>query len=279
MTDPASSASASSATASSASATFYTDHWKVIEDERLARYEQMFVWRPEQTRLLEPAGISPGQRVLDLGCGPGFLSLALTDMVGPSGAVHGVDINARFVADARGRAAERGLPNVQFHRLDGAALPLSDASVDRVIAKNVLEYVPDLRATLGEAVRVLAPGGKLHAIDSDWGFVVVEPWGKATVDRFFDAAAPAFREPHIGRKLPAAFHAVGLRDIEVRIVPIVDRTGTLLSVLRNMRSYIRTFRTLPGAEVDGLLAAAERGIDEGTYMACLPQFLVTGTRN
>ena len=63
--------------AKSSSATFYTDHWKVIEAERLARYEQMFVWRPEQARLLEPAGIATGQRVLDLGCGPGFLSLAL----------------------------------------------------------------------------------------------------------------------------------------------------------------------------------------------------------
>jgi ubiquinone/menaquinone biosynthesis C-methylase UbiE len=260
-------------------ASFYTDHWKVIEDERLARYEQMFVWRPEQARLLEGAGIAAGHRVLDLGCGPGFLSLAVAEMVGPSGQVHGVDINARFIADARIRAEARGLRNVQFHHLDGPKLPIADGAVDRVIAKNVLEYVPDLRATLDEAVRVLAPGGRLHAIDSDWGFVIVEPWGKATVDRFFAAAAPAFREPLIGRKLPAAFHAAGLRDIDVRIVPIVDRTGALLSVLRNMRSYIRTFDTLPEAEVDGLLADAERGIAAGTYMACLPQFLVTGSKS
>ena len=258
--------------------TFYTDHWKTIEPERLARYEQMFVWRPEQARLLEPAGLAKGQRVLDLGCGPGFLSLAVGDIVGSSGAVHGVDINARFVADARARATDRAAAHVTFHHVEGAALPFADASHERVIAKNVLEYVPDLAATLAEATRVLAPGGKLHAIDSDWGFVIVEPWGKPTVDRFFAAASPAFREPYIGRKLPAAFHAAGLVDIDVRIVPIVDRSGGLLSVLRNMRSYIRTFRTLPDDEVDALIAAAERGISDGTYTACLPQFLVTGTR-
>jgi len=216
--------------------------------------------------------------VLDLGCGPGFLGLALADMVGTSGAVHGVDINARFIDDARRRARERGFANVQFHHLEGAVLPFANATVDRLIAKNVLEYVPDLTATLNEAVRVLAPSGRLHAIDSDWGFVIVEPWGKATVDRFFAAAAPAFREPHIGRKLPGAFHAAGLTDIQVRLVPIVDRAGTLLSVLRNMRSYIRTFQTLPDAEVDDLLARAERAVADGTYMACLPQFLVTGTK-
>jgi len=260
------------------STTFFTDHWQVIEEERIARYEQMFVWRPEQAALLAPAEISSGQRVLDLGCGPGFLSLALADMVGTAGTVHGVDINSRFIDDARRRAQERGLAHVQFHHLDGIALPIPDATVDRVIAKNVLEYVPDLTATLDEAVRVLAAGGRLHAIDSDWGFVIVEPWGKLTVDRFFAAAAPAFREPHIGRKLPGAFHAAGLTDIQVRLVPIVDRTGTLLAVLRNMRSYIRTFQTLPDAEVDELLVSAERAVADGTYMACLPQFLVTGTK-
>src|SRR5258705_13660201 len=109
-------------TATSATATFYTDHWKVIEAERLSRYEQMFIWRPEQARLLEPAGIAAGQRVLDLGSGPGFFSLALAEMVGRAGAVHGVDINARFVADARARAADRGLQHVHFHHLDGVAL-------------------------------------------------------------------------------------------------------------------------------------------------------------
>ena len=260
------------------SKTFFTDHWKVIEEERIARYEQMFVWRPEQAALLAPADIKIGQRVLDLGCGPGFLSLALADMVGASGAVHGVDINARFIDDASRRAQERGFANVRFHHLDGVALPIPDATIDRVIAKNVLEYVPDLTTTLDEAVRVLAPGGRLHAIDSDWGFVIVEPWGKATVDRFFAAAAPAFREPHIGRKLPGAFHAAGLTDIQVRLLPIVDRTGTLLAVLRNMRSYIRTFQTMPDTEVDELLVSAERAVVDSTYMACLPQFLVTGTK-
>ena len=104
--------------------TFYTDHWKHIEDERLARYEQMFVWRAEQLRLLEPAGIAPGHRVVDLGCGPGFLSLAVAEIVGASGAVHGVDINARFVADATRRAHERGVVHATFHHVADAALPL-----------------------------------------------------------------------------------------------------------------------------------------------------------
>lgn len=258
--------------------TFFSDHWRHIEDERIARYEQMFVWRPEQDALIAPAGIAPGQSVLDFGCGPGFMAMALAEKVGVNGRVCGADINARFVADATARAAQNATPLLSFHHLEGARLPFPDATFDRVITKNVLEYVPDASATIAELHRVLKPGGRIHIIDSDWGFVIVEPWGKAKVDRFFAAAAPAFREPHIGRKLPATLARAGFADIEVRLQPIVDRDGRLQLVLRNMQSYIRTFATLPDAEVAAWLGEAEAAVADGTYFACLPQFLVTATR-
>ena len=259
-------------------ATFYADHWREIEEERIARYEAMFVWRPEQDALLAAAEIAPGHRVLDFGCGPGFMSLALAEKVGRSGRVSGADINARFVADAARRAREKGLEHVSFHRLPGERLQFDDGAFDRAVAKNVLEYVPDLTQTLAELHRVLGPGGKLHVIDSDWGFVIVEPWGKATVDRFFAAAGPAFKEPYVGRKVPAAMRAVGFRTVDVRLLPIVDRDGRLMPVLRNMQSYIRTFQTLPDAEVEALLRDAMAAVASGTYLACLPQFLITATR-
>ena len=259
-------------------ATFYADHWREIEEERIARYEAMFVWRPEQDALLAPAEIATGQRVLDLGCGPGFLALALAEKVGPHGRVCGADINARFVADATRRAREKSLEHVSFHHLQSERLPFDDGSFDRALAKNVLEYVPDLAGTLAELHRVLAPGGKLHVIDSDWGFVIVEPWGKATVDRFFAAAGPAFKEPYVGRKAPAAMRVAGFRSVDVRLLPIVDRDGRLLPVLRNMQSYIRTFATLPDAEAEGLLRDVTDAVGHGTYFGCLPQFLITATR-
>ena len=85
--------------------TFYTDHWRDIEDDRIARYEQMFQWRDGQAVLLEGADLEAGQRVLDLGAGPGFFATALADRVGSTGAVDGADINARFVESANARAA------------------------------------------------------------------------------------------------------------------------------------------------------------------------------
>ena len=174
---------------------------------------------------------------------------------------------------------QRGLSHVHFHHVDGAALPLENAAVDRVIAKNVLEYVPDLHATLSEAVQGARARRQAARDRQRLGLrdrrTVGQGNGRPTSSR---PPRPHSANRTSAANCPPRFTRSGLHDIDVRVVPIVDRTGALLSVLRNMRSYIRAFATMPDAEVEALLAAAERGIADGTYMACLPQFLVTGTK-
>lgn len=255
--------------------TFYTDHWREIEDDRVARYEQMFVWRDQQRVLLEGAELKPGQRVLDLGCGPGFFATGLAGIVGGSGHVDGVDINARFVADANRRTHQ---PNVKFHHVKDHRLPFADATFDRVIMKNVLEYVPDVAVTLAEVFRVTKPGGRAHIIDSDWGFLLVEPWGKARTEAFFDAAAPAFNERYIGRKAAGALRSAGFAPAKVKISAFADQVGNGLNVLTNMVGYIRTFATMPLATAEDMLEEARAAVPEGRFLFCLPQFLVTAER-
>jgi len=257
---------------------YFEEHWREIETERLDRYELMFAWRPEQEALIAPARIQAGQTVLDFGSGPGHLSAELARRVGTSGHVHGVDLNLDFVQRSRERAEAAGLSDrVSFHHVSGRDLPLKDDSMDRVICKNVLEYVPDLDATLGELHRVQPEGGLLHAIDSDWGFVVVEPWPPEVVVEFFGAAAHAFREPNIGRKLRTALLRAGYQDIAVAMQPLIDTSGITQVLLQNMASYIRQFETLPPSRVEELMSQVSEAVDRGEYLFILPQFLVTGT--
>ncbi len=260
--------------------TYFHDHWVTIEPERFAYYDALFQ-HPAAVldRMLAPLGLTAGQVCLDLGCGPGHVAAAMARHVGPGGHVHGVDVNEPFLARAADVAAAAGVAGLcTFHHVTGEELPIVTGAVDRVVAKNVLEYVPDLGATLGEVARVLAPGGRLVAMDSDWGFVVVEPLAPEEVAELFRAAAPAFREPFIGRKLRAAFIDAGLADVQVTVVAATDTAGRTRGILENMINYGLTFGRLGPERATDLRTRLDAAMAAGTYLVVLPQFVVTGTK-
>lgn len=257
---------------------FFKDHWEEIEEDRLKRYEQMFQWRPEQEPLLAPMALAEGMKVVDFGCGPGFLTLEMARRVGKTGKAFGLDLNGRFIADATDRAKSSELQQAEFLHLQSDTIPLPDSSVDRVLCKNVLEYVPDALATLKQHYNLLVDGGMIQILDSDWGFVIVEPWGKEQVDEFFAAAAPAFKEPFIGRKLAGLLNEAGFTNIDVNISTGVDRVGAGVSVLMNMVSYIETFHSMEKSRVDGMMKEVKAAIANGNYLFALPQFVVTASK-
>ena len=106
------------------------------------------------------ACLEPGARVLDLGSGPGYLSVGLAEFVTP-GKVYGVDIEPSQVLLAQQIARSRQCENAFFQVADVVDLPFEDASFDFVHCNDVLAYVPDTAAVLSEAKRVLKPGGIL----------------------------------------------------------------------------------------------------------------------
>ena len=259
-------------------ATYYRDHWVEIEPERLEAYEQMFEWRPQNAPLLEPAKLAPGQTVVDYGCGPGGLAVELARRVGPGGRVHGVDLNAAFLERAAARAKRDGVESVlSWHRCDGDKIPLESQSADRLVCKNVLEYVTDLAVTLSEFKRVLRPGGIAHAIDSDWGLLAVEPLGAERTAELFAAAAPAYRTPHIGRKLYGAFRAAGFQDVKIQILAGADTRGHLSPIVFNMIRYARETGRLPEKTLEKIASDLKQSLADGSYLLILPQFLVSGS--
>jgi len=259
-------------------ATYYKDHWLEIEPERLDAYEQMFEWRPQNAPLLEPAKLAPGQIVVDYGCGPGGLAVELARRVAPNGRVVGVDLNAAFLERAAARAKRDGVVSlVSWKQGDGEKLPLESRFADRVICKNVLEYVTDVGATLSEFRRVLKPGGLAHAIDSDWGLFAVEPLGAERMAELFQAASSAYKTPHIGRKLYNEFRAAGFNDVKVQILASADVKGRMSPIVFNMLGYARASGRMPAAKLDSLVADLKQSLEDGTFVLILPQFLVTGS--
>ena len=108
---------------------------------------------------------TPGEVVLDLGCGAGTDLLVATQMVGRSGRAIGVDMTTSMLEAAAASARQMGVANVELHESLIETLPLDDASVDIVISNGVIDLVPDKGAVFDEIDRVLRPGGHLQLAD------------------------------------------------------------------------------------------------------------------
>ncbi|GAC1319148.1 MAG: methyltransferase domain-containing protein [Acidimicrobiales bacterium] len=159
--------------------------------------------------------LESGQRVLDVGCGPGTITLDIAARVAP-GQVLGVDASAAVIADAEKRRQEVGAANVTFTAGDAYRLDHADGSFDVVHAHQMLQHLSDPVAALREMRRVLRPGGVGAFRDSDYaGFVWAPPL--VELDRWMDlyhqVTARNGAEADAGRYLLGWAHAGGFTDV------------------------------------------------------------------
>src|SRR5215204_5850186 len=106
----------------------------------------------QRSATLERLRLRPGDKVIDVGCGPGFLCEQMADCVGPTGRVLGVDVSEDLLAFARGRNTRDWLT---YSYGDAAALSSPDASFDVAVSAQTLEYVQEPAPVLAEMFRVL----------------------------------------------------------------------------------------------------------------------------
>lgn len=135
--------------------------------------------------ILSALTLHSGERVLDVGSGPGFLALEIANAVGPSGAVCAIDPSESMVAMTRMRCADR--PWVEARIGTSEALPFGDCDFDAVVATQVLEYVPNVMKSLQEAFRILRPRGRLLIVDTDWDSIVWHSTDRSRMMRVLSA--------------------------------------------------------------------------------------------
>jgi demethylmenaquinone methyltransferase/2-methoxy-6-polyprenyl-1,4-benzoquinol methylase len=120
--------------------------------------------RPVRRRAVDALGLSGGETVVDLGCGPGDSIPLLCEAAGASGRVLGVDYSAGMVRRARARADPLRAASVV--RADARALPVGDGTVDAALASLALSAMPGAREALEELRRGLRHGGRLAVVDA-----------------------------------------------------------------------------------------------------------------
>lgn len=131
-----------------------------------SRLAGLGVNQPNSRMVVEMAGIKPGDKVLDVGCGTGNLTLTARSYVGPNGSVSGIDASPEMIDKARKNAQRTGLDAV-FEIGLIEKIPYPAGSFDVVINRLMIHHLPDdlKRQGLVEILRVLRPGGSLFITD------------------------------------------------------------------------------------------------------------------
>jgi SAM-dependent methyltransferase len=166
-------------------------------------YESSFVpalFAEWAVQLVEAAGITPGQAVLDVACGTGIVARTAADRMGGRGRVAGLDVNEGMLA-----VAGRLRPDIEWRQGDAADLPFEDGSFDTVLCQSALMFFPDRAGALREMARVATPGGT----------VAVQVWDRLEAQAGYGAMYDAFAE-HLGpegMELEQSYWSLGDLDL------------------------------------------------------------------
>lgn len=227
--------------------------------------------------------LTPGASVLDVGCGPGTDTLALAEIVGPSGRVTGLDRDPEMVAEADRRARAAGLAGWVEHRVgDAAALPFADGTFDAARSERLFLHLATPEPAVAEMVRVTRPGGWVALMDTDWGTRSVDTPEVGLERRMAQVLTElCLANGYSGRRLYGKAIRAGLVDVAVDVLPLHVTDYDLWRLLSRME--------VAGEQAvrAGVMTEDEvRRLDEswrtlgeaGTFFALTTMVLVSGRR-
>lgn len=194
-------------------------------DEEIARLGlQHRVWRPRMLDAWRRAGFTVGQTILDAGCGPGYATLDLADIVGPGGQVVAVDRSRRFLDALSIAASARGVSNVRVHELDLDEEGIPVAAADGAWCRWVLAFVNKPRTALARIAGTVRSGGAIVLHEYfDYATWRLAPRSEL-IEEFVAAVIRSWRErggdPDIALEIPGWLEELGF-DVRA-LTPIVD---------------------------------------------------------
>jgi SAM-dependent methyltransferase len=205
-----------------------------------------------QAAMLALAAPAAGERVLDVACGTGLVSLAAADGVGSGGRVLGVDLSQAMVDAATAAARRRGLGHAAFARMDAESLALADASFDLALCGLGLMYLPEPERALREMRRVLRPGGR----------IALAVWG----ERARCGWAPVFEivDAEVASEVCPLFFRLGGADTLARLCADAGFVTTAGRRLDTTLAYADAEQACDAAFVGGPVALAWSRFDAAT---------------
>lgn len=166
--------------------------------------------------VLQALALRPGESVLDIGTGPGFVALEMAEAVGANGRVLAIDRSEAMLALARKRCSS--LPQVEVESGDATSLPAGDSEFDVAVSVQVYEYVADIDLALAEMFRALKPGGRAAIIASDWDSILWHSGDPERTSRVMSAWEEHLHDPRLPRTLAGRLRRVGFEVGERSVI-------------------------------------------------------------
>lgn len=227
----------------------------------------------QRARILETLRPAEGERIADLGCGPGYLTRELAAAVGPAGVVHGLDLGVQMVALAERRCAAHA--NCRIEIGDARALPFPAGAFDALASIQVLEHVDQVEVALAEMARVLRPAGRVVIMATDWDGLVIESQDRARLARVLHCWEGHRAQPHLPGRLGALLRQAGLEVREVSALPMLYASWDAEIYAVRILGMIHAFASRRGDPGDaaGFFEEQQRLGAEGRFFFCLNRFL------
>jgi ubiquinone/menaquinone biosynthesis C-methylase UbiE len=234
----------------------------------------------QRRRTLQIMALQPGQTALDIGCGPGYLTLEMARQVGAHGRVIAVDTSQPMLDIARARCA--GLDQIEFHLADAASLPCPDASIDVAAAVQVYLFALDLDVMVNDLARVLRLGGRAVVIDTDWDSVVWHSSNRDRMEQLLAVWMQRYANARVARLLPGTLRRAGLKIEYADAIPFVEldpgENTYSGSQVTELARYVVSKGCIPGAEANAWEEDLHSLAKRGEYFFSLNRYVFVASK-
>lgn len=234
----------------------------------------------QRVRVLEALALRPGERVLDVGIGPGLLAYDLAATVGETGLAAGIDLSEAMLEMTRARCA--GQPWTDFRQANATELPFEAGEFDAVVSTQVFEYVTDMKAALSEAFRVLRSGGRLLILDTDWDSVVWNTGDHARMRRILDTWEDHLHDPHLPATLGPRLEEAGFRVDRREVIPIINsdyhRHSYSFGIMFAIQTFVAGRRDVTKDEADAWAVELRALGQAGEYFFSMNRYLFAASK-
>jgi len=248
-------------------------------DEEISRKVEALYMTPDvvaqRHQVSKALALKEGERVLDIGSGPGLLAYDMAVSVGRSGRVCGIDISEDMLTMSRKRCADQ--VQTEFQKADATKLPYPDDSFDATASTQVYEYVRDIPVALAELYRVARPGGRAVVLDTDYGSLVIHTEDEARMKRVLSAWNEHFVHAGLPRTLSRQLRDAGFTIRQRDAVPMFNPEYRENTYGKGLLAIMATFavgrKGVSREEADAWLAEFAELDKQGKFFFSLNRYL------